>query len=314
MPQIKDVRVSTPLTNFSLGFANQDFVGETIFPVVERNNRTGFYWIYGKEVFTPESDRRAPGTRANEVDHDYTRADYVAEEHALIEGIPWEVRDEAAAAGGALDPYQDATDITTQKIALGREIEIANLLRNTATYATGNSTTLAGTAQLNDYTNSDPFGVFRTAREAVRAKIGRRPNLAIVPPAVLETLEGHPKLLDRADKEKLGTVDNAAIAKLMRVDRVLSPEGIYNSANAGQTVSLADIWGKDIIFGYVTPRPRLREITLGITIRVRYGRFAAQVRSWTEADRKADFVESSYTEARKVTAPEAGYVVKAAIA
>lgn len=324
MPSLQNYRVSIPLTQYSLGYTNADFIGEQIFPILSRQSRFGSYYAFGREIFTPEVDRRAPGTRANEVEHTFTQVPYTAEEHALIEPVTWEERDEAQKNGFPGDPYRDATDIVTQKIALGREIEIANMLRSTANLTS--NTTLAGTAQWSDqttllagqaqpYTVSDPVANVMAGHDAIRAQIGNRGNFAIVPYAVRRKLMTHPRILNQIQVTNgIKQLTDQLLAQVFEVDRVYSPEGIYNTANPGQTVSMADIWGKDVIIGYNAGTPRLRTVTLGLLVRVNYGRFQAQTRTWTEQDRKADFVEASFTEARVLVAPQAAYLIKAAIA
>lgn len=312
MPEVNQYKVSIPLTNFSLGYRNNDFIAERLFPVVERASRFGTYYTYGREIFTPEVDKRAPGSRAQEVEHTFSSAQYTAEEHALIEPVTWEERDEAAKNGFPTDPYQDATDIVTQKIALGREIDVANTLRSTSNLT--QNTTLSGTSQWSDYTNSDPIANIRTAQDTIRAQIGKRPNIAILPYAVQQKLKYHTKLTNLLASTVDKRLTDGQLKEVLEVEQIYTPEGIYNTANPGQTVSMSDIWGKDVIFAYVTDRPRIRDITLGLLIRVNYGRFAAQVRTWTEQDRKSDFVEASFTEARVIVAPQAGYLIKTAVA
>lgn len=316
MPPLTNYKVSIPLTNFSLGYQNADFISEQIFPILSRSSRWGTYYVYGREIFTPEVDRRSPGSRANEVEHTFSQVSYTAEEHALIEPVTWEERDEAQKNGFPTDPYQDATDVVTSKIALGREIEVANMLRTAANYPAANApAALAGAAQWSDASGGDPQGVAMAAHDAIRAQIGRKANFAIVPYAVKRKLMVNPKILN------LIQVTNGAkqltddlLKQIFDVDKIFSPEGIYNTANPGQTVSMADIWGKDVIFGFNAGTPRLKTVTLGLIARVNYGRFAAQVRTWTEQDRKSDFVEASFTEARVLVAPQAAYLIRSAIA
>lgn len=317
MPQLQNYKVSVPLTNFSLGYQNAAFIGEQIFPVMNRSSRWGTYWVYGREVFSAENDLRSPGTRAQEVEHTFSSAQYTAEEHALIEPVTWEERDEAQRNNFPSDPYQDATDVVTQKIALKRELDIATLLRSTSNI-TQTVTLSAGTTQWNNQSvaspTSFPYTDMMTGHDTIRAQIGRRGNFAIIPYAVKQKLKIHPQLTSMVGANEPKRLSEGQLADIFEVQRIYTPEGIYNTANPGQTISMADIWGKDVILGYTTPTPRNKEITLGAIFRVNYGRFAAQVRTWTEQDRKADFVEASFTEARVLVAPQAGYLIKAAIA
>jgi hypothetical protein len=313
VPNVTDYKVSIPLTNFSIGYQNSNLIGESLFPTINRSSRFGTYWVYGKEAFTPENDRRAPGTRAQEVEHSFTSATYVAEEHALIEPVTWEERDEAAKNGFPTDPYQDATDLVSAKIALRRELDIANLLRSTATIT--QNTTLSGTAQWSGTTTASvPYDNIMTGHDTIRAQIGRRANTLVLPYAVRNQVRKNPQLQGLVSANDPKLLSDGELADIFEVDRILIPEAIYNTAITGQTATMADIWGKDALLMYVTDTPRVKDITTGILIRVNYGRFAGQVRTWTELDRKSDFVEAAYTEIPVVVAPQAAYLIKTAVA
>ena len=82
----------------------------------------------------------------------------------------------------------------------------ANGLATTAgNYPTGNKVTLSGTSQWSDYSGtSDPCADIETAKEAVRAKIGKRPNTVAMGAAVWAKLRLHPKIIDRI-RDRLGS-------------------------------------------------------------------------------------------------------------
>jgi hypothetical protein len=329
-PKLSSVIVSRPLTDYSLGYENQSFIAEGVFPAKRVGSVTGFYWVYGREIFDPEDDRRPVGSRANEVTHDYSRKTYNAVEYALNEPVPWQVRNEARANGFPSEPYQDATDVVTEKLALGREIEVASTVRNAANYTAGHTVALAATAQWNDYANSDPLRNVSDGHNAIRSKIGRRGNAAIVPYAVREQVKFHPKILDKLATTGTKRVTDELLAELFEVETILVPEAIRNSANAGQTPSYVDIWGKDVVIFYRDPNAGRKSLNFGRIFRVVYGpgeqtagvpegrdaRGATpmQVRRWTEEDRKTDFVEAEYTEARLVTSMDSGYLIQTATA
>ena len=315
MPDITAVEYPLYLTDYTIAYENDDFIGTQLFPVKKAASRVGRYFIYGIEGFTSEDDLRAPGTEANEVDHEYTSASFYAEEHSLKEGVPWEVRDEAAALGGILDPYFDATEIVTRKIDLGRERQIASTLRD-VTQITHN-TTLTGTAQWTDYTNSDPNSNITAGKSAIRGSIFTDQNLvAVVPWAVFEVLRYHPKVLSYLTITNTRILTQELLATIWGVDQVLVPAALYNSANPNQTPNMVDVWGKDVILARVENNPGLRSRTVGLTFRVVYnsrnyqGPQMAEVRQWTEQIKKRDVVEVSYTEARQLTSPGSAYLIK----
>lgn len=314
MPDISAYQVDHYLTDLSVGYQNDEFINEQVMPIRLVNARTGIYYVADRSAFTPEYDYRAPGSRAREVTHEFTQASFSAREFALNHQVTWEERDEARVNNVPFEPYEEATNIVTEKIALRREITVANAVRSTANLT--QNTTLSGTAQWNDYTNSDPVGVVQAGQAAIRASIGRYANLAIIPDPVYQKLLFHTKLLNLMSTAATRMVTDDFLRTIFQVDRILVPRAISNTANPGQTFQSSDIWGKDVILAFVNPNPGLRSTTLGLTFRVRYQTAqSAEVRRWTEQDKKADFVEAGVTEDRaRFVVPGAGYLVKNAVA
>ncbi len=321
MPKMENVRVRPTLTNLSLGYANQEFIADRIFPIVPRDTDTGEFYGSGMEMFTREQDVRGLKDRANAVDHDYRKFTYAATEHSLLEEIPVKLIDQAQKSGVAavLRIEQDAGNIVTQKLALGREIDFATQLRATTSYATGSSTTLTGTAQFNDYANSDPIGAIDSYKETIRSKVGVGPNVGIIPRPVFRKLRSHPKVKAEAGQKDGKSLSEDQLADLLELDRILVPSAVFNSApgDITDTFTSGDVWGKDMMLLRVSERAGLNQLSFGYLFRVRYAtnqRMLAEFRTWDEEDRRLHVVEGNYTEDRKIALPEAGFLVKSAIA
>ena len=72
------------LTEISLAYENNAFVGENLAPAVTVKKQTDKYKWFGREGWIPEtSDVRAPGTVANEIEGiEVSKDTYYATEHA----------------------------------------------------------------------------------------------------------------------------------------------------------------------------------------------------------------------------------------
>lgn len=321
MPKMENVRVRPTLTNLSLAYANQEFIADRIFPIVPRDTDTGEFFGSGMEMFTREQDIRGLKDRANAVDHDYRKFTYAAIEHSLLEEIPVKIIDQAKKSGVAavMRIEQDAANIVTQKLALGREIDFATQLRAATSYATGSSTTLTGTAQFSDYTNSDPIAAIDGYREIVRSKVGVGPNLGVIPRPIFRKLRSHPKAKAEAGQKDGKSLTEDQLADLLELDRILVPSAVFNSApgDVSDTFASSDVWGKDMMLLRVSERSGLNQLSFGYLFRVRYEtnqRMLAEFRTWDEEDRRLRVVEGNYTEDRKIALPEAGFLVKNAVA
>ncbi len=131
-------------------------------------------------------------------------------------------------------------------------------------------TTLSGTSQLSDYTNSDPVSKFNAAKAAVRDGSGAVANVAVMDYKVAEVLRYHPQLLDLLGFkfQKPGGLGDSELCKALGVDAVFIPNAMYNSAKEGQTAVLAAVWGKHIVFAQVPKSAVKRQVSLGYNIRL----------------------------------------------
>ncbi len=70
------------------------------------------------------------------------------------------------------------------------------------------------------------------------------------------------------------------------------------------------IWGKHAWLVYITPKPRLRSITLGFTFKWEL----RKVKKWDDVDAEARFIRVNENYVQKFVAATAGYLIKNAIA
>src|SRR5947207_11440006 len=105
-PQL--LHLDSMLTQISVGFQNAAMVGERLFPTVGVQKQSDKYYVFKRESWQILDDIRAPGGRANEVPtRSLSRDTYFAQEHALVDVVPPEDRENA---DPGLDVYVDATE------------------------------------------------------------------------------------------------------------------------------------------------------------------------------------------------------------
>jgi hypothetical protein len=307
------------LTNISVGWPNNGFVGENLFPSVPVVKQSDKYYVFGREAWKPEDDLRAPGTVANEIAGAQVSLDtYYCQEHALQHPVTDEERKNV---DNPLNPDRDATEMLTSKIMLGREVAMKNLVQTAANYGTSLSVTLAGVTQWSDYTNSDPILNMRTAKSSIHARIFLAPNIAIFPYQVMTILEDHPDFIERIKYSERGIVTRELIASIIGVNEIIVPGVGINNAALGQAASLGYLWGKDVVFAYVPPRPGLKVPAFGyeFTWNEQY------IDRWREGQRKSDLIRCQRSYDLKLVAQGdpgtadagkaiAGYLIKAAVA
>lgn len=309
-----DVHVDQVLTQISIGYPNEGLVGESLFPSVPVKKQSDKYYVFGREGWLPEDDVRAPGAVAREVlGAQVSTGTYFAVEHSLQIPVTDEERKNA---DNPLSPDRDGTEIVTSKVMLGRERAIQTLSHTAGNYASGHTTTLSGTSQWNDYTNSDPIGVLRVGKRTIHSKIFREPNTLVMPYAVMSTLEDHPDFLERIKYSERAIFSPELLGAILGFRKIVVPGVGINTAPLGQAESLAYLWGNDVVMAYVPDRPGLKIPAYGYEFTWE----GQTVDRWRENPRKSDIIRVSRAYDHKMTALDslgkqiAGYLIIDAIA
>lgn len=291
-----NVHIDQVLTNISLGWPNEGMVGDQLMPTVTVRKQSDKYYVFGRETWLPETeDYRAPGTEANEIPGMKVSLDtYYAQEHSLQIAVTDEERENT---DSPLAPDRDGTELVTSKIVLGRELAIRNMATTAANYASGNTTTLSGTAQWNDYVNSHPIANIRTGMRAVHAKIFMEPNVAVIPYLVMSTLEDHPDIIERIKYSERAILTPEIIASVFGIQKVIVPGAGYGSGSVGtpgNAITTSYLWGKDVILAWVPPRPGLKIPAYAYEFVWGYNGSTPQVVDrWREDKRKSDLIRCS---------------------
>lgn len=302
---LSQVLVDPVLANVSKAYQNEMYIAEMILPSIAVSKESGKYYQYDRAKFRRNTTKRSAGSKANEVEYGLSTASYLTEDHALKEKTPWEI---IRQADSPLDPESDATENITEQMMIDMEVALATSMASTATIT--QNTTLAGTDQWSDYTNSDPISDIKTAQQTVQQAIGRKPNTLILGKEAFDVLVDHPQVSDRIKYTNLGTATEDLLARLFKVEKVIVAEAIYNTATEGATDSMSYIWGKHAWLVYINPRTSLRQITLGYTFRYEN----RKVKKWDDEDEEARYVRVNDNYVQKFVASEAAYLIKNAVA
>lgn len=315
------------LTGFSLQYEEQNLYGEDIMPLVPVDTQSGRYRVFDRSAWMIFPDRREPGTVANEIrGGKWSEDTFFTKEHSLQAPIHDEERQQLTSLGGLanpafggdldIEPERDATNLVTRAIRLGHELKVSTAVRNTANYAVGNTVTLAGSQQWDDYTGgtgstSDPVTVIRTAIRTVRNLTGRTPNMLVMPYQGIEYVENHPRVVARYSNFQL--LDPEAFQRLSGFQgRVLEVDSVYNAAdNIDAAEDIQSFWGKDVWLGIVDPGAGVNGKTFGKTFVQRYPTGDIRpIERWREIQRKTDVVRASEKYDLKVVSNVAGYLIK----
>ena len=243
MGTLANKRVVDPvLTNIARGYSNSALIGVNLFPIVEVEKEGGKIPQFNKEAFKIYNTERAIRARSNRISPEgRSTIDFALEEHDLEYPMDYREIDEDITP---LKIY--AAQVVTDGISLRLEKLIADLAQNLSTYPSGSKVTLASSDKFTN-TSSDPFAVFETAREAIRSKIAKRPNVCVLGALAYKALKNHPAVVDRIKYTQHAVITPMLLRQLLDFDSLYVGDAVY----ADDSGSFSDVWGDNAILAYV---------------------------------------------------------------
>lgn len=295
--------VDQVLTNIARGFTNASHVATKLFPIVSVTKEGGKIPQFTKEAFKIYNTERAIRAKSNRINPESRETiDYVLTEHDLEYPIDYRELEE-----DILPLRLHATTVVTDGISLRLEKLAADIVQDLATYPTGNKVTLAAGDKFTN-TSSNPFTIFETAKEAVRAKIAQRPNVCVLGASSYSALKEHPAVLDRIKYTQSAVMTQEILRQLLGFDELYVGDAVYaNDANV-----FSDIWSDNAIIAYVpmankdVPRSYY-EPAFAYTLKKKNN---PVVDSYTEGG-KVEIVRNTDIFIPKVVGADAGYLINA---
>jgi len=241
------------LTQIAMAVKPEGMIADLVCPRIQVE---GEKFIYSKlitsEMFTIPETEIGRKSLANEVEFGATDITDSILDYALDDFVPYRDVQTAQAAGANIDPQSVAAEGTALLLDLGREKRVADLYFTLANFDSTLRTTLSGTSQWSDYTNSDPY----TAIMAMFDLMLVRPNVGVFGRATWVKLRSHPKIVaavlnasnGQGGLTASGVASKQAVAELLELDAIYVGESFFNAAKKGQTASYARLWGKHASF------------------------------------------------------------------
>src|SRR5580700_177884 len=243
-----------PLNNVSVGYQNDDYFGERLFPVTPVKKQSERYWVYGKEKFRQYETIRHARAEAREIaPWSLSNSPYFCDDHSLKDAIS----DEELANSDGSDLEVHTVENLTDAILLDFEIRVMGLVQGPGSAVP--NTTLSGTSQWSDYVNSDPIAAVEVQKTVIKQAVAATPNTLAVSYPVYSILRQHPRIIDRFKYAQVGILQADHLKSAFDVDNFWVLGAEYDTATEGQTPLLSFVWGNNAILGYVPPEPRLRE-------------------------------------------------------
>lgn len=311
--------VNPLLSNLAVDYSKlvrKGLIGSILFPRVPVGKPSGPYAIFTREdaFKVPDTTMSGQRAKANEVTTGGKKGTYATKPHALkifIDKADLEVMD------GPFKLWEKRnTELIVGKLELAQEMRIVNLVGSLP----GRSTTLSGTGTgiTNKWADAggDPY---QAVRDGI-SKLFFRPNIMILSEAVYDAIEFHPKLIEKLGEANLvKKVDEATLAKLFRIDRVLIAKGKadFSKKKSNSSVTVSAIWGDSVTLAYTSTE--WDQPCCGKTVSVKYTEADNNgyiVRTWDVKDGGllgGEYVQVGHDVAELVVAPDLIYTIKSVL-
>lgn len=209
-----------------------------------------------------------------------TRGTYAVEDQGLRSFIPM---DSTTNADAPFEVRMKTARILASTMELMDEIEDAALLGTSGNYASGYTSTVSSASDKWNNANSDPADQVREGVAKLLTNDGQVKLVLVLGRDVFRALQKHPKvqaaIYSRASTSEGATnltVTEKMLASVFEVDEVVVGKMKKNTANAGQTVSLSDVWAGFAAAVVVNESPSA-EMPAGFAHRFRYRNTAMDV-------------------------------------
>lgn len=260
--------VDARLTGITLAYTNKSLIADAVLPRVQVGGQTFRFWRYDHTQFmTVPNTLVGRKGRPNEVEFGATEDAGQVYDYGLDDVVPNDDVTAAQQSGNSWDPIGMATQGLTDLILLDREVRVARLVFNPATYPTANKEQNTSGDYWDD-PDSDPVTQIMDVLETPLV----RPNLAVFSQKVYDRLRTHPKVVAAAyatggNAATGGVVTRDALARVLEIERIEVGQSYVNTAKPGQTPTVTRTWGNHAAFLHINPlaNSRSAQATFGYT-------------------------------------------------
>lgn len=312
--------INPELSAVAIGWKNPDvtLIADRVLPRIQKGGKLFNYTRYTQaDAYTVPNTRVGRKSRPTELDFSGALIPATCVDWGLDALVPvdeimaWEAMPKPA-SGGPVSPEAKNVELLTSLIELDREVRVANLVFNTASYAAGQTATLSGTSQWSDFANSNPLSAIMAALDVPVM----RPNKMVVGQATWTQLRQHPRVIQAVfgTAQTGGVVSRQALADVLEISEILVGAGFVNTARIGQTPTLSRVWGKHCSLIYVSENAAAADQpSYGFT--GEFGnRIAGAMDEMVNGLRGSRRVRVGETLTEIISAPETGYYFQNAVA
>ena len=303
MPQIGDVHVNQPLTNFALQFRNRAFVADEVFPIVPVMKESDVYYTFSREELRDVDTLRAAGALAKEVEWVPSTASYTAQEYAMRHLLPDRIVNNA---DSPVRPQLNTTAKLMKWISLGIEKRVQAIAQNS-----NNAVATVAASPKWDGTSPTIEKDIDTAKDSVRNNAGVEPNAILLAENVKDVVKRDSTLRDliryvinlgAGNKDLL---INGELPPVMFNLAIIIAGAVEDTSKIGQSSSISKIWLDSVPVFYREMAVSLDAISWGYQMRVQN----PLVVTYRDEPRKGNWIEASVLQAEKLVTSSAANLI-----
>lgn len=304
LPTLNDVHAVDPvLQGFLVGYAQDEmrFAALRAFPAIP-SDKSGTYYTFDKKYwFVDGLEERAPGSQFARGGVGVSTATYDTKQWAKEYPIPEEIQN---ARQFNLSLEQVAVRWLANQSFIRKEREFSSNFMTTSVWGTDNTSATDW-----DDASGVPITDCATARRTVSQSTGYVPNTILMGEIVYDALLVNAQIAGRLQYTQTMTVQTVygLLAATLGFDNLLVSRAIYNSANEGQTASMAPIIDDDALVFYNDPMANEFSATAGKTFVWNGGGGAGSIRTYSEDNSDSTVVKHKEQWDQKVIASDLGY-------
>lgn len=297
-----DVQTSTVLSNMSVMYANDNYIGTRLMPVYDQGQRFTEYYKYEKrDRLGYPDDTMGVRAQANEINETRSKQTVSLQGRALKEFVDQTTINSQDAV---LNEMMDAQEAVLDGLALKQEERIATIMTTSGNF--GSNTTAIGASDRWDV-GGDPRGPIHTALASIWKGRGNAQTLSYMSLDVWNKLKVNPFLLDLVRVDN-GMLTTQMFAEMFGFDDVLIGEARHDTANSGQSASYSRIWSDVFGVARVATVPSKRNAVFGYTFREK----PPKQRMWFDPSAGEEggwYTQASHADLSQIVASDTGYLI-----
>jgi hypothetical protein len=305
-----DVQPGNPvLSGFSVAYMQASgFIAKDVFSIVPVDKDEGSFYKWGSATFLKREDtQRATGGKYNRSNPSLEKVNFATQERGHEAPMDDDVK---ANADSQLSLDRQFSEYATAKVLLDIENDAQGLLQASGSYASGHTTTLSGTSQWSNLTQSNPIGDVVTGMETIRGKTGRYPDTLVISAAVRAKLVQHSQIIARlvnVQRTGTGDISDDLLASVLGIKRILVANPIEITSAEGATATYADLYSDSAAL-VITDEPRTGSRNFGVTWS-RWGAGLVITENYREDNTRSTIYRSRAKYDQDVISSVSGYLI-----